>query len=393
MKVLHVSAGAYPSESNPVACIFVQKLVEMQRSAGLESSVLSSDVEWNGFFRKKILPDKNKYVFRFVQQRGIGRLPVRLQERYFSRIAAFYKKTCDFKPDIIHCHFSINALLGKALSQELGCPYMVTLHENHWWFEELIFGDRRKFIKAVAHSDMITRPNSIDIIDLHKLDIPSEKIAYLPNYVDENSFKLPSSEERVKAREQMGVESRKVVLNIASLHKKKGQELLIESIAILKERIPEIVLWIIGEGTEEKALRLLSEKLDIEKNVRFLGRIENNNIQFYLACADVFAMPSKAESFGISQVEGMLAGLPVVATNNFGSEEIVIDGRNGFICRTRESRDYAKLLYEAITREWDHSDIRQSAVERFGSKFLSERLRSLYNLVKARFGDNHEQNV
>lgn len=134
-------------------------------------------------------------------------------------------------------------------------------------------------------------------------------------------------------------------------------------------------------------------KLDIENNVRFLGRVENSKIQFYLACADVFAMPSKAESFGISQVEGMLAGLPVVTTNNFGSEEIVIDGRNGFICRTRDSRDYATLLYEAITREWDRRDIRQSAVERFGSKFLSERLRSLYNLVKARFGDNHEQNV
>ncbi|MDK2944680.1 MAG: hypothetical protein PWQ24_1395 [Mesotoga sp.] len=390
MKVLHVAAGAYPSESNPVACIFVQKLVEMQRSAGLESSVLSSTVEWTGFFRKKILQDKG--VFRFIQQRGIGRLPTRLQNSYFSRIAVLYKENCEIKPDIIHCHFSSNAKLGKALSQELGCPYIVTLHENHWWFEELIFGDKRKFMKAVADSDMITRPNSIDIIDLFKWDIPSERIAYLPNYVDENSFNLPSSEERLRARQQLGVESKRVVLNIASLHKKKGQELLIEAIAILKERIPEIILWIIGEGPEENRLRVLSEKLGIEKNVLFLGRIENNKIQFYLACADVFAMPSKAESFGISQVEGMLAGLPVVATNNFGSEEIVIDGRNGFICRTRDSRDYARLLYEAIIKEWDRKDIRQSAVDRFGSKLINERLKGLYNLVKVRFADNHEQN-
>ncbi len=75
----------------------------------------------------------------------------------------------------------------------------------------------------------------------------------------------------------------------------------------------------------------------------------------------------------------MLAGLPVVATRNFGSEDIVLNGHNGFIISSRDPKEYADCLLEALTKTWDQYSIRQSAVERFGSDIVYDKLLKLYD--------------
>lgn len=290
MKVLHVAIGTYPTSENPIAGIFVKKLVEMQRSKGLDSRVINGINSWFGFLKSGF--SLNAERFTFTNQRGISRLPKLVQERYFSRLSAAFKKQCNFMPDVIHCHFANNAPLGQKLSLEFDCPYVVTLHENHWWFEEIIINDAQKYMSAITGSDIITRPNSIDLIDLYKWNIPYEKLMYLPNYVDEDSFRISSEAERTRARNELRIRRDKVILNIASLDKNKGQELLIISTSVLKKKLPSFEVWIIGEGPEEKALRDLSAQLGVQEDIKFLGRVENNKLQSYLSCADVFAMPS-----------------------------------------------------------------------------------------------------
>jgi glycosyltransferase involved in cell wall biosynthesis len=386
MNVLHVAAGKYPTEGNPVACIFVKKLVEMQRSRGLDSRVLDAAEYMLAYFNHDVQVREERLIIR--SQKGLGKLPSLLQERYFDSVFSTLQNRYSLRPDIIHCHFSNNAPLGKELSSRFDCPYLVTLHENHWWFEDLIVKDPNRCMEALVASDMVTRPNSIDIIDLYKWEIPYEKIMYLQNYVDEKTFRIPSEIERAKVRSEKGVNNKKVIINIASLHKKKGHELLINSIAILKKQIPELKVWIIGEGPEENSLRHLSNQLGVQEIVGFLGRIDNHKIQSYLSCGDLFAFPSIAESFGISQVEGMLTGLPVVATRNFGSEDIVLDGHNGFIVSSRDPKEYADCLLEALTKTWDQYFIRQSAVERFGSDIVYDKLLKLYeSLIENHYQD------
>lgn len=386
MNVLHVAAGKYPTEDNPISCIFVKKLVEMQRSRGLDSRVLDAAEYMLAYFSHDVQVREEKLIIR--SQKGLGKLPSFLQERYFDSVFSTLHNRYSLRPDIIHCHFSNNAPLGKELSSRFDCPYLVTLHENHWWFEDLIVKDPNKCKEAIVASDMVTRPNSIDIIDLYRWEILSKKIMYLQNYVDEKSFRIPSASERAERRSEMGVSDKKVIINIASLHKKKGHELLINSTAILKKQIPELEIWIVGEGPEEKSLRQLSSNLRLQERIRFLGRIDNSKIQSYLSCGDLFAFPSIAESFGISQVEGMLAGLPVVATRNFGSEDIVLNGHNGFIISSRDPKEYADCLLEALTKTWDQYSIRQSAVERFGSDIVYDKLLKLYeSLIKNHYRD------
>lgn len=74
----------------------------------------------------------------------------------------------------------------------------------------------------------------------------------------------------------------------------------------------------------------------------------------------------------------MLTGLSVVVTRNVGSEDFVLDGHNGFIVSSRDPKEYADCLLEALTKTWDQYFIKQSAVERFGSNIVYDKLLKLY---------------
>ncbi|MEQ8159374.1 MAG: hypothetical protein ABRQ36_12060, partial [Mesotoga sp.] len=77
MKVLHVAIGTYPTSENPIAGIFVKKLVEMQRSKGLDSRVINGINSWFGFLKSGF--SLNAERFTFTNQRGISRLPKLVQ--------------------------------------------------------------------------------------------------------------------------------------------------------------------------------------------------------------------------------------------------------------------------------------------------------------------------
>jgi glycosyltransferase involved in cell wall biosynthesis len=109
----------------------------------------------------------------------------------------------------------------------------------------------------------------------------------------------------------------------------KGIEFLLEAVSLLSRDGSAIKLDIVGEGAELPRLTRLSEELGLSENVRFCGWMED-----FTALADrwdVFVQPSLSEGFGLSILEAMAAGLPVVATMVGGIPEIVIDGATGIL--------------------------------------------------------------
>ena len=135
---------------------------------------------------------------------------------------------------------------------------------------------------------------------------------------------------RPVGRKALGLpEAVPVIAAVGRLVRRKGYDVLLEAAARLKRRDWHLV--IIGDGPEENRLKRLAASLGIERQVAFRGFV-SEEIKFQiLNRADLFALPSLHEGFGLVFVEAMYCGLPVITTDNGGQRDFLSDGKTGYL--------------------------------------------------------------
>ena len=157
-----------------------------------------------------------------------------------------------------------------------------------------------------------------------------------------------------------------VIVTAGRLAAAKNYPLLIESLALLRERVPA-QLFILGEGDQEPALRQQVAARSLTDVVHFCGF--QSNPWRYIARADVFALTSRYEGFGNVLVEAMACGVPVVATSSPGTREIVSVGGDGLLVERHEPAAVAAalegVLSDGALRQRMSATARHHA-ERFG---------------------------
>ena len=134
------------------------------------------------------------------------------------------------------------------------------------------------------------------------------------------------------------------LLTLARLEKRKGHVEILKSIAQLKYSFPNLTYIVAGEGSEKFNLIKLSKKLKIEKHVRFIGSINENQKKYIFNKTDLMVMPTidethnnSIEGFGISYIEAALFGIPSIASNVGGTAEAVIHNKTGIILDNLEN--------------------------------------------------------
>lgn len=152
-------------------------------------------------------------------------------------------------------------------------------------------------------------------------------------------------------------EGKVIIGNIKSLKKIYGIEYLIEAIKILIDNlnknnkidiIDNLEVHIYGDGDQKDYLKNLTIKFDIEKHIRFMGKIPNSSVPDALEKMDIFCATSNQESFGVSLVEAMAMEKPIVATDVPGFIEVVEDGVTGIIVQRKNSEKIAEALEKLI---------------------------------------------
>lgn len=171
------------------------------------------------------------------------------------------------------------------------------------------------------------------------------------------------------------------LLYVGRVSGNKRIDLLIETVAILKQSQPDMKLNIVGEDWEgiQKDLEELTEEKGLGKNIEFLGKIERSEVVEHLSKAAFFVSASGYEGFGISVLEAMASGCPVVLNDIPAFREFVNHGENGFLVDFADYESAAGLLLDLM--EKDASEISKEAsktVDQYDWKNVVKKIEDVY---------------
>jgi L-malate glycosyltransferase len=275
--------------------------------------------------------------------------------------------------EFINTQFAVpTGPLGIRLSKKFKLKNILSLHggdiydptkksspHNKWYL-------RRTVKKVLDNSDYIVAQSSNTKSNAIKYYYPNKEIKIIPLPYTPIKFKKTS-------RKRLGLEQNNIYLvSVGRLVKRKGYDFLIKSLAKLNNS--KVHAIIIGDGPEKENLTLLVKKLNIEKQVHFLGFVSENKKFQYLSNSDFYVLSSVHEGFGIVLQEAMQVGLPIIATDNGGQIDFVKDGKNGFLIKYGDEDELKNSIEKMIKNKSIREKMRKNnlrKVKEFGLKEIA----------------------
>ena len=138
---------------------------------------------------------------------------------------------------------------------------------------------------------------------------------------------------------------------VGRLAPEKNLSLLVRAFYGVASTYDHVRLLIVGDGPERENLETQVKHMDLSTKVHFTGMVDYQDVPAYLAASDIFVTPSSSETFGLSTVEGMAAGLPILGIDAPGTSDIVEDGLTGLISSDDEAVFTVKLALLSTNHE------------------------------------------
>lgn len=235
------------------------------------------------------------------------------------------------KIEILHVHYAIPhayaAYMAQKMLQEEGIyvPIVTTLHGT----DITLVGSHPFYKPAVTFSinksDAVTTVSQSLKDDTLRLFYIKKEIHVVTNFIDINKYKHVFTDCQ---RAMMAKEDERIITHISNFRKVKRIDDIVKIFYNIQKELPA-KLMMVGEGPEKEPAERLCRLLGIEDKVVFFGN--SNEIDRILCFSDLFLLPSETESFGLSALEAMASGVPVISSNTGGIPEVNMDGVSGFL--------------------------------------------------------------
>ena len=208
------------------------------------------------------------------------------------------------------------------------------------------------------------------------------RIEVIYNGIDLGRFtNVYSAGQIMRAKRSLGIQQGDVVGTMGRLSSVKGQKFLIEAMKEIAAKSKDTKCLIIGSGREEDALKDLARSLSLEERVIFTGAAYMD-IPIYLACMDIFVLPSIEEGLGLALLEAMSLGRPCVASATGGIVNIVNDGINGILAPVGDSSAIANAVLRILNDKELAKNMSENAKGfvrgRFSIEAMADKMIGLY---------------
>lgn len=249
--------------------------------------------------------------------------------------------------EIIHCHNPMGGVAGRiAAGLCRRKPYVIyTAHGFHFYKGApkknwLLFYPAEWLLARMT--DILVTINREDYERAKRLPLKAGGAVFQIHSVgvDKERFS-PNKEINEEKRRKLHVPARAFhIVTAAELNENKNQKVIIDAISMLPQE--DIYYSICGKGTEEDSLRKLIREKGLENRVRLLGF--RTDMEEILQTADCFAFPSYREGLGVAAVEALLCSVPLVVSDNRGTREYAVKGKNAFVCRADNAAEFAQAI-------------------------------------------------
>ena len=273
-------------------------------------------------------------------------------------------------PDLVHCHSRRGAdILGGLAASFADVPAIVSRRVDNTEMRLMAALRYRPFRKIIAISEAIAAV-------LRDHDVDPDRIEVIRSAVDTARFGKPV--DRDAFRKEFGLPKDATIIGAAGqLIPRKGHRYLLQAIADLRHKHPEIRLIIFGEGHLNNQLRAQAASLGLDEVVQFAGFRED--LDDFMGAFDIFVHPALAEGLGVATLKAAAAGVPVIGFNAGGLPEAVVDGETGILV----SPENVEELRAAIATLIDDDDLRHrmgaAGQQRMQSEFSIDTMADKHN--------------
>ena len=359
--------------------VYVDKLAKQLSALGYDIDVFT---RWEDATLSKVVDHYPGIRVIHVQAGPLSRIPKEQllphMKEFADEMEAFIRGG-SLAYELIHANFFMSGLVATELKKRLGIPFVITFHalgkvrRQHQGGADS-FPDERMAIeeRLIREADRVIAECPQDLWDLRTLyGAPRNKITIIPCGHDPLEFYPIDKRE---ARAALGLSpGEKLILQLGRMVPRKGVETVIEALALMRARGSEARLLIVGGESEQPdetatpeigRLRLIARRYGVESAVEFAGRRSREELKYFYSAADVFVTVPWYEPFGITPLEAMACGTPVIGSDVGGVKYSVANGETGLLVPPKDPSALAGALERIFSDSTLYADMKKNGPER-----------------------------
>ncbi|MDB5119092.1 MAG: glycosyl transferase group 1 [Sphingobacteriales bacterium] len=317
----------------------------------------------------------------------------------FTQSMLAFIKRYDLQYDLVHANFWMSGMVACQLKIMENIPFVITFHalgsvRKLYQKEVDKFPEIRTTIETeiVKYADQIIAECPQDRLDLiNYYQAPDNKITIIPCGFSKTEF-YPVNKNYARKLLNLDLEEN-IILQLGRMVPRKGIDNVISALARIDQKTTPTRLVVVGgdsnpypnSSPELKRLELLANQEEVDLLVDFVGRKDRELLKYYYSAADIFITTPWYEPFGITPLEAMACGTPVIGSNVGGVKYTVADGQTGFLVPAKDPDTLAQRIVQLLSDRPLMFNMGAEAIKRVNAEFtwthVSNKVSDLYQLM------------